>query len=293
MSVKAVSSRPMPKQQKNVGIGDYMYNDLPPENVFGHTKKVRFCREAIERHRSRQGGAPLRILDIGCGSGHAVTRFLGKQGDEVFGIDMFPPNIDYAMAHFKNDGLRFAHTDVNSLSVDGRRFDIVVMSDVLEHLDNPGAVLETTAKLLPHGGRLIVTVPNGVGPFELESAISRARLIGPTLVKLTDLIVAFFNKTVLLGAWTRAASALPSDLPYNQESGHVQFFRKPRLITLVEAAGFNVVEALHLSFLSGPFTNYLFAPSRRFCDWNTRIADHLPSWLVSGWFFDFKRCDRP
>lgn len=281
----------MAKHQDHAVVGDYVYNDLPPENVFGHTKKVRLCREAIERHRSRQGGAPLRILDIGCGSGHAVTRFLGKQGDEVFGIDMFPPNIVYAMAHFKNDGLRFAHTDVNSLSANGRRFDIVVMSDVLEHLDNPGAVLETTAKLLPQGGRLILTVPNGVGPFELESAISRARLIGPTLVKLTDLIVAFLNKTVLLGAWTRAASALPSDLPYNQESGHVQFFRKPRLITLVEAAGFKVSKALHLSFLSGPFTNYFFAPSRRFCDWNIRIADRLPSWLVSGWFFDFERND--
>ena len=96
----------------------YLFEDLPPENVFGHTKKVRQFRGAMEHLRSVNHKGPLQILDIGCGSGYAVTRFLGKPGDDVLGIDMYPPNISYAEEKFGRQGLRFACLDANSLSVD-------------------------------------------------------------------------------------------------------------------------------------------------------------------------------
>jgi 2-polyprenyl-3-methyl-5-hydroxy-6-metoxy-1,4-benzoquinol methylase len=81
-------------QSPGFSTGDYLFKELLPENVYGHTKKVRLFREAIEHFRAVSNKNSLRILDIGCGSGYAVTRFLGKAGDYVMGIDMYLPNIE-------------------------------------------------------------------------------------------------------------------------------------------------------------------------------------------------------
>jgi SAM-dependent methyltransferase len=42
----------------------------------------------------------------------------------------------------------------------GSRFDVVVLGEVLEHLDNPGAALRNLRALVAEGGTLVVTVPN-------------------------------------------------------------------------------------------------------------------------------------
>jgi 2-polyprenyl-3-methyl-5-hydroxy-6-metoxy-1,4-benzoquinol methylase len=266
-----------------------MHDPLLPENVFGHTKKVTLFRDAIERVRCETTSSSLRILDIGCGSGYAVTRFLGREGDHVLGIDMYPPNTAYAERHFKKEGLRFACVDVETLSADESVFDVVVMADVLEHLSQPAAVLATAASLLAPGGRLLITVPNGMGPFEIESALSKAWFIGPGLLRLTDVFVALLNKTVLEGVWSRATAALPDDIPYNAHSGHLQFFSRSQVLRLAAGVGLTVFATRSLSFLAGPFTNSLFFPSQAFCRWNVNVADRLPYWMASAWFFECGR----
>jgi 2-polyprenyl-3-methyl-5-hydroxy-6-metoxy-1,4-benzoquinol methylase len=276
--------------QDGVTLGDgYLYEELPLENVFGHSKKVRQFRVSIERMRRESRKGALRILDIGCGSGYAVTRFLGKAGDDVLGIDLHPPNIAYAENKFGRNGLRFSCMDARSLSSNGQVFDVLVMADVLEHLDDAASILATAAELLAADGRLLVTVPNGRGPFEIESALSRIRFLGPALLKITDLSVAALNKTVMKGTWSRMAALTPDDLPYNIDSGHVQFFSKTELNKLFNGAGLEVVGSGNISFLSGPFTNYLLAPSQKFCGWNVRVADDLPYWLASAWFFECRK----
>ena len=268
---------------------NYIYDALPPENVFGHTKKVRLLRDSIERLRRRSGRGSLRILDIGCGSGYAVTRFLSRQGDQVLGIDMYPPNINYAATHFGHNGLRFICMDADSLSADGETFDIVVMADILEHLDNPMAILATAAELMVPNGILLVTVPNGKGPFELESAFSRVPLVGSALLSMLDLSVALLKKFVLGGISSRNPSSGPSDLPYNIDSGHVQFFSMAAMVRLFSETGLEVIGSRNLSFLCGPFTNSIFSRWQSFCDWNVSMADHLPSWLSSAWFFECRK----
>ena len=276
------------RQNENRGTL-YMYDTLPSENVFGHAKKVRLIRSSIDRMRHEKGRQGLRILDIGCGSGYAVTRFLGRIGDNVLGIDMYPPNIHYAATHFVKEGLSFICVDAPSFSGIGKLFDVVVMADVLEHLADPSTMLKNAVELLAPSGRLLVTVPNGRGPFEIESAIGRVPFVGPTLLKLTDIFVASLNKSILKGMWSRAISVLPNDLPYNKDSGHLQFFSRSGLIELMNSKGLEVVRFHNLSFLSGPFTNYILSPWRAFCLWNARISEHLPPWLSSAWFLECRK----
>lgn len=262
-------------------------DDLPRENVTGHTKKVSAFRNCIERIRHEHSDGRLNILDVGCGSGYAVTRFLGQPDDNVLGIDLYEPNIFYAKRHFQRQGLRFELCAAESLTADATKFDIIVLADILEHLTDPGSVLVGCRKLIAESGRILITVPNGHGPFELESAVANVPGLGKVLLKVTDYFVAALNKVgPFKGVWTSAAAHIPADLPYNLESGHVQFFTRSRLRTLLQDAGFAVVETENLSFLSGPFTNYLFGAWPAFCRWNAAIANSLPPFLSSSWYFE-------
>ncbi len=267
----------------------YLYMALLPENVYGHTKKVRLFRESIERFRTMSKNSSLRILDVGCGSGYAVTRFLGKTVDHVMGIDMYPPNIEYAKEHFKHPSLHFLCMDAQTLSTAGEVFDVVVMADVLEHLEDPASILKIAVDLLAPDGRLLVTVPNGKGPFEIESAFSKVPILGSGLLKLLDLFVAMLNKTLMKGAWSRIDELTPKDLPYNIDCGHVQFFSINDMLRLFSGVGLEVDNTANVSVFSGPFTNYLLAPSQHFCGWNVRIANCLPRSIASAWFFECQR----
>jgi len=260
---------------------------LPRENVCGHTRKVFLCREACNPLRNRRAGGRLRILDVGCGSGYAVTRFLGRPGDDVLGIDLYEPNIAYARRSYERPGLRFECRSAESLAEMNERYDVVVLADILEHLTDPAPLLSNCRRLLYEDGLLLITVPNGFGPFETESSLSRVPVLGPLLLKVTEYAVAVLNKVgPFKGKWTAALAEPPADLPYNLESGHVQFFTRRRLAALSSGAGFHITRVENLSFLSGPFTNFLLGASRAFCQWNVTVAPSLPWFAVSAWFFE-------
>ncbi len=256
---------------------------LLPENVTGHTKKVCLLRSALSALRLKRGRG-LHILDVGCGNGYAVTRFLAHPADRVFAIDMHEPSILYAQQQFGRSGLEFQVQRVEKLSNQGKQFDAVIFADILEHVEQPGELLQSALQLLEPGGRILVTIPNGYGPFEIESAISR-QWIGKALLRVVDLAIAFLNKFILRGFWSKVVSQ--SDIPYNLESGHIQFFTQNAFLSIAQNTGLRLVSNHNLSWFSGPFTNYLFAPFESFCHWNTSIADKLPSTWVSAWFLEF------
>jgi ubiquinone biosynthesis O-methyltransferase len=263
---------------------------LPRENVYGHTKKARLMRAALERMAAhRQQG--LQVLDVGCGNGMALTRFLAVAGTRVLGIDTHEPSIEYARRHVEAPGVEFRVATIDALLSEERRFDAVVFADVLEHVHEPERMLAAGVQLLRPGGRVLVTVPNGFGPFEVESWLSRVPALGPASIRVIDRFVAVLNRFVFKGAWTAVVQS--PDVPYNVECGHVRFFSQRRLLTVANQAGLTPVRKTGVSWLSGPYTNYLFAPSRSFCAVNTRLADILPFWMLSAWFFELTQteCD--
>lgn len=181
-----------------MNLAPFVYPDLLPENVFGHRHKVECLRASMDGLRAPQR-PHLRVLDAGCGSGYAVTRFLPRRGDRVVGIDLYAPSIDYGQRNFGGEELRFVCADLATLPYSEGQYDVVVLADVLEHIDDPLAVLSAAAARLVPGGLLLASVPNGRGPFEIESALSRVPVLGPVLLRLTDLSVAVLNKFIMKG----------------------------------------------------------------------------------------------
>lgn len=160
-----------------------------------------------------------------------------------------------------------------------------MLADVLEHLDDPQTVLSSCVHLLAPGGQVLVALPNGRGPFELESALAHVPMIGAMLLRMTDFVVAVLNKYVFRELWTRAIQTLPEDIPYNHDSPHIQFKSRRAWLDLFSRAGYRLIDERNLAFLSGPFSNYLLGASRGFCGFNVRIASRLPSEIVSNWAF--------
>jgi len=82
-----------------------------------------------------------RVLDIGCGYG-AVTFSMAKAGALVTGIDMDETNLRHARKRYKHENLKFLLGDIRKDLPDGK-FDVIVMSNVLEHIENRVGLLKT------------------------------------------------------------------------------------------------------------------------------------------------------
>jgi len=102
----------------------------------------------------------LAVLDVGCGSGVHGAELNRIHGHRVVGVDLSETSIAKAK-------LRLAEAyvaDVTSPELypffGAQRFDIVVFSDILEHLYDPADVLTRHLQLLAPGGRILISLPN-------------------------------------------------------------------------------------------------------------------------------------
>lgn len=115
--------------------------------------------DTFEQHLPRDR---RRILDVGSGPGFFLLQ--GKQrGWETLG---FEPSIQ-AAAHSRNLGLQIIDNFLNKENVAGLgAFDVVHMSEVLEHIADPELMLRLAHSLLTVRGLLCVVVPNDYNPFQ-------------------------------------------------------------------------------------------------------------------------------
>lgn len=81
------------------------------------------------------------VLDIGCGNG-ANAFDISQKAKSLTGIDISKQNISYANAHYRKDNLRFIHGDVLTYRF-SEIFNKVILSNVLEHIDNRIAFLKS------------------------------------------------------------------------------------------------------------------------------------------------------
>ncbi len=98
-----------------------------------------------------------RVLDIGCGTG-AVAYSLATQGcTEVIGVDIDGPKIEEARRRYQHPGLTFVHGDAFGDML-RQSFDVVVLSNVLEHIERRGEFLtQVRARFSPRS--VLIRVP--------------------------------------------------------------------------------------------------------------------------------------
>ncbi len=97
-----------------------------------------------------------KVLDIGCGDGRLGSLFVGR--NNVQGIDFSEKAVEDA----RKKGIKALVGDVASgLPFSDEEFDIVLITDVLEHVFDPLGLLQEAKRVLKRGGSMLCFLPNG------------------------------------------------------------------------------------------------------------------------------------
>jgi SAM-dependent methyltransferase len=103
------------------------------------------------------GVDPTRILEIGVGEGHVMTRVRERFPQATLvGLDL--PDAELA-GHWRNEGLPCMFGDATRLPFADGTFDLVMAIEVLEHVPGPDAALRELERVCTSGGTLVASVP--------------------------------------------------------------------------------------------------------------------------------------
>jgi len=109
-------------------------------------------------HAVAPPGQGIPVLDIGCGTGGNSGAFAHEY--DVMGTDPSADGIEFARARFP--GVQFTETsdpEAGRAHLAKRGGGVVLLTDVLEHVEGDHALLEQAIAVVPSGGHLILTVP--------------------------------------------------------------------------------------------------------------------------------------
>jgi SAM-dependent methyltransferase len=112
-------------------------------------------KEALDLNFSQKNN--FSILEIGSGLGY-LTYSLHKAGYNITGLDI---SVDAVKQANEKYGQFYEAGDLFVLAEDKKgTYDCVIMTEIIEHVEDPKAFIKAALSLLKEGGKLIVTTPN-------------------------------------------------------------------------------------------------------------------------------------
>ncbi|MCD6403768.1 MAG: class I SAM-dependent methyltransferase [Nanoarchaeota archaeon] len=131
-----------------------------------------------------------RLLDVGCGPGVLLREARAKKKCEVCGVDFLPHFVN----RLRKEGFEVKLCDIEREKIPFKgRFDVITMTEVIEHLFDPLSVLKKLRGKLKRGGYLILSTPN---TFSLKYRLMF--LLGRNIFACqSPLHIRFFSKNIL------------------------------------------------------------------------------------------------
>jgi SAM-dependent methyltransferase len=149
----------------------------------------------------------IRILEVGCNTGY-LGEVLNQAGHFVFGVEISARAAALAASRIDQVFVGTIDTFLDTPAYDDERFDCITFGDVLEHLFNPGEVLQKVRDRLSPGGIIVASVPN-----------------------ITHLSVRLM---LLSGMWKYSDRGI-------LDRTHIRFFDKRGVLELFASAGYHVM----------------------------------------------------
>ncbi len=108
----------------------------------------------------KQVPAGATVLDVGCGNGSFLSRFQNR-GWKLYGADFSPTGVEIARKSFPGIDFFLADASAPMRHVFERvgPFDVIISTEVIEHLYDPRGLLRNAYSLLKPGGILILSTP--------------------------------------------------------------------------------------------------------------------------------------
>lgn len=188
---------------------DFYDESLRSSNpVTRHYHGSRYAK--IRRFLESRYSDGMEVLDLGCGSANWNS---GKL--PLIGIDGNRAMLEHGKSEGRIGRAIVADISRAPLPLEQESSDIIIISEVLEHMENPAALLREARRILRAGGFLIVTVPLDT-PFSAWS--------------------------VLFGLNCFLRGDLLGNEYYRKRCGHIRHFSEKSITAMLGSAGFSVVE---------------------------------------------------
>ncbi len=156
-------------------------------------------------HQRCGGLEGKKVLDIGCGGG-ILSESMAQSGATVSGIDMGEAPLQVAKLHKLESGVEVDYTQITAeefAEQHAGEFDVVTCMEMLEHVPDPGSVIQACKRLVKPGGHVFMSTLNR-NPKSYLFAIVGAEYVLGLLPKGTHDFKKFIRPSEL-GAWARAA----------------------------------------------------------------------------------------
>lgn len=144
-------------------IDDYYTRSWLPIRVI-ERRRLEIIRELIGDVRG------LDLVEIGSGGGHVLRMFGAAR---LTGIDVSSVFLETAKKNLAGYDARFLKGEVDKLDLPPASFDRAICSEVLEHTEDPEAVLAAIGRILRPYGVAVITVPNDPLILKLKDLVRR------------------------------------------------------------------------------------------------------------------------
>ena len=173
--------------------------------------RLRYFAKVLRRYRITPGS---RLLDYGCGPGDmlAIAR---KCGLDARGVDASEYSVELA----RQRGLDVTLGDAKTLASQRGSFDVVFAQSVIEHVDDPVALLRSLRELLRPNGLLLVSSPTPgsqfwddpthIRPHTPRSFRSLAQLCDLDVVEITYVFAFLLGLRLENACFYRVLNVLP------------------------------------------------------------------------------------
>jgi ubiquinone/menaquinone biosynthesis C-methylase UbiE len=179
------------------------YQDSVKKNVLQriwHRWRIRTLEKVINnRYRS--------VLDIGCAGGY-LTNILSKltKCSKIIGLDLSDKAVEYAQEKYGSKKISFMVSDAQNIHLPSSKFDLVSAIEILEHVENPLAVLKEIHRVLKSNGTLLLAVP-----------------------------ISNFGFETIWYLWTKTKGRVWKD-------AHLHKFKNKDIVDIIESSGFSIKE---------------------------------------------------
>lgn len=214
-SVSARRQQPASREPTLLELQDTLYTSKNPTRRWIHLRR----KDVIERLLAEAAGPGVdRALEVGPGSGVYLPTLADLAG-EVVATDIEPSFLDRARELVGDrPGVRFLGDDVIHTQLEPGSFDLILCTEVIEHIGAWDAAVASMATLLKPGGALVLSTPQPWSPLELVGRIA----FRPGIIRV---VRAIYREPIL-------------------PTGHISLVSSKRLGRQLEASGLRIERRL-------------------------------------------------
>lgn len=153
----------------------------------------------IRQHAGSLAGK--KVLDVGCGGG-ILSEAMASEGAEVTGIDLAEKSLKIARLHGLESGVKVDYRLVSAEAMADEhpgKFDVVTCMEMLEHVPDPGSIVQACARLVKPGGHVFFSTINR-NPKAFLFAIVGAEYVLRLLPRGTHNFESFIKPSELAAA---------------------------------------------------------------------------------------------